>query len=431
MFNSKFNSVSARRHGLSLIEIMIAMVMTLIVLGAMMAAFSYGSAEMQKGRASIELNNRLISAEEQLRRDLERITVEVKPHHALPALPKGYLEIVDGAGTDYASDNERPFTVLGVDYGTAFEHGGNELVFGDRDDYFACTIKSDGKAFRGRLGNNIVESHLAEVIWYTIPNPATADTTDHVLIRRQLLILPTAVLTGFTDIDGFFEQNDISARVVTVSGVDSLVANSLTELGIRGHRYCHRNTPPPPPAAVNPAWSIVDAAPLIARYNEKHVVCSSVAAFDIQVFSEDSNVFVLADGTIADPSDMCSSRPGGPLGTLTPLSGTFVDLGKGTGTLGGAMETSTNCNYAAQQSITGDFVYDTGTSQYNRNDDNDIGSNGVDDGGVAGVVDDKLEQHSIAPYDAPLRGLKFTMRVIEPNTKQVRQLTVKKSFVSE
>ena len=59
MLSIKFSPISARRPGLSLIEIMIAMVMTLIVLGAMMAAFAYGSSEMQKGRATIELNNRL------------------------------------------------------------------------------------------------------------------------------------------------------------------------------------------------------------------------------------------------------------------------------------------------------------------------------------------------------------------------------------
>ena len=67
----------ATRRGLSLVEIMIAMVMTLVVLGAMMAAFSYGSAEMQKGRASIELNNRLITVEEQLRRDLDLSLIHI------------------------------------------------------------------------------------------------------------------------------------------------------------------------------------------------------------------------------------------------------------------------------------------------------------------------------------------------------------------
>jgi type II secretory pathway pseudopilin PulG len=430
MFKINFNSISAQRRGLSLIEIMIAMVMTLIVLGAMMAAFSYGSTEMAKGRAAIELNNRLITAEEQLRRDLDRITVDVKPHQFLPFLPKGYVEIVDGPETDYDSDNESTFVFPagGTTYGQDFSHGGNELVFGDRDDYFACTIKSDGKPFRGRLGNEIVESHFAEVVWFSTPNPATVDTTDHMICRRQLLILPTESLAGYTAGDAFFAQNDISAREVLVApGVTALVANSLTDLAIRGNRFCHIAQ-----AADNPASSSLNTDLLPSRFNEDHIICTSVAAFDIQVFSPDSSVYVLADGTIAESSDFCSSSPRGTLGTLTPLSGAYIDLGKGTGLLGGAMLASANCNYGVDFAMTENAVYDTGTSQYNRNEANDSGSNGVvDPGGVAGVADDPGEGDSIAPFNTPVRGIKFSMRVIEPNTKQVRQLTVKKSFVAQ
>ena len=76
-------------------------------------------------------------------------------------------------------------------------------------------------------------------------------------------------------------------------------------------------------------------------------------------------------------------------------------------------------------------TYDTGTSFYNRAGANNRGSNGVDDGGIAGAVDDVGEQNAVAPYNVPIRGLKFSMRVLEPVTKQVRQLTVRKSFVPE
>lgn len=429
MLKNKSHSISHRR-ALSLVEVMIAMVMTLIVLGAMMAAFSYGSTEMQKGRASIELNNRLISAEEQLRRDLDRITVDLKPHQQLPGLPKGYIEIADGPETDYDSDNEAPFTFSGTAFGTAFSHGGNELLFGDRDDYFACTIQSDGKPFRGRLGNEIVESHFAEVVWFTIDEPSTlanktelGENPDALLVRRQLLILPTAAVAGFSgDVNGFFTQNDVSARV-TPGG---LVANSLSDLAIRGNRFAHTGA-----TASNPAGSPFNADLLPLRSNQNHVVCSSVAAFDIQVFSPDSSVFVLGDGTVADPSDFCSSSPRGPIGTLTPLSGAFIDLGRGSGLLGSPMQSSANCPYLVDFATTENYIYDTGTSQYNRNEANDGGANGVDAGGIPGVVDDPNEGNAIAPYNTPIRGLKFAMRVFEPNTKQVRQLTIKKSFVNQ
>ena len=444
MFKTNFSSIShANRKGLSLVEIMIAMVMTLVVLGAMMAAFSYGSAEMQKGRASIELNNRLITAEEQLRRDLDRITVEAKPHHALPGLPKGFIEIVDGPETDYNSGAyDVPFTypdpITGAPTagGTAYSHGANELVYGDRDDYFGCTIKSEGKAFRGRFGNMIVESHLAEVAWFTIDTPGAVavpgSNPNRMVCRRQLLILPslgTLLPPGgvpgvdppptAAQISDFFASNvnDISMRVDPASGF--IVANSLTDLAIRGNRYCHS------PGAMNPAANDLVTANLPLRSTSNDIMFTSVAAFDIQVYSPDSDLrFVVdASGNITDVganSDPCSTRPGGTFGTSTPNSGGFTDLGKGTGLLGRLASMTGAFPYTEQ-------VYDTGTSQYNRNSANDPGANGVDDDGD-GVVDEPSEGNVISPFNVPLRGVKFTMRAIEPNTKQVRQLTVMKSF---
>jgi len=85
------HTTSQPQRGLTLVEVLVA---------TMMSAFSYGSNEMQKGRATIELNNRLVNAEEQLRRDLDRITVELKPYQQLSGQPSGYVEIIDGPGVD-------------------------------------------------------------------------------------------------------------------------------------------------------------------------------------------------------------------------------------------------------------------------------------------------------------------------------------------
>ena len=448
MFKTKINS-SSLRHGLSLIEIMIAMVMTLIVLGAMMAAFSYGSAEMQKGRASIELNNRLISAEAQLRRDLDRVTVELKPHQQLPALPKGYIEIVDGPQTDYVTSNDPDGRVaLGL---PPFAHGGDQMIFGDRDDYFACTIKSDGKAFRGRLGNEIVESHLAEVVWFTVFDSSTPDTDDVLLVRRQLLILPAATIPAGSTYDTFLQNNDISVRR-TVGG---LVPNSITDLAIRGNRYSHSGA-----GAADPAFSMLEILELGTRYNDNHVMVSSLAAFDVQAFANDASVLVIPDTTggirdIGEPSDIGSQKGAYAAGNYSAIAGAYVDLGKGSGLLGGPSSgylfgyNSTNgalSNPPASGTLQYES-YDTGTSQYNRNSANDSGSNGIDDDGDGlideadidangdGTIDatpaEQGELDASPPYNAPIRGLKFTMRVLEPNTKQVRQLTVKKSFVAQ
>ena len=57
---------SHRRSGLTLVEILIALSMTLIVLGVMTSAFRFASEEMQNGRALIELANRARIVEDQL-----------------------------------------------------------------------------------------------------------------------------------------------------------------------------------------------------------------------------------------------------------------------------------------------------------------------------------------------------------------------------
>ena len=153
---------------------------------------------------------------------------------------------------------------------------------------------------------------------------------------------------------------------------------------------------------------------------------TSVAAFDIRVYSPDSALqVILGVGSIADVgdhSDACSSRPGGIIGMSVPDFGGYVDLGKASGILG-SPASLVGVPYTEQ-------VYDTGTSQYNRNQPDDGGANGVDDN-ANGIVDEPAEGDVIAPYNTPVRGIEFTMRVIEPNTKQVRQLTVRKSFVGE
>ena len=88
-----------RRSGLTLVEILIAMVMTLIVLFAMMEAFKYASGEMQRSRAVIEMSNQLRAAQELLRSDLEHVTLDPKPW-TQTALPKGYFEYVESKGND-------------------------------------------------------------------------------------------------------------------------------------------------------------------------------------------------------------------------------------------------------------------------------------------------------------------------------------------
>ena len=73
--------------------------MTLIVLVSMMSAFQYASAEMQNGRATLEMANRVRVAENLLRRDLANLTVEPRPYMD-KAIPNGYFEYIEGPRRD-------------------------------------------------------------------------------------------------------------------------------------------------------------------------------------------------------------------------------------------------------------------------------------------------------------------------------------------
>jgi len=385
------------RFGLSLIEIMIAMVMTLIVLGAMMAAFSYGSREMHHGRAAIDLISRLQSAESQLRTDLERITVDVRPHHFQSSPPNGYLEIVEGPRSDYN----------GTDYIIDSATKGNNSHLGDNDDYISFTMKAAAEPFR----NGAAKSHYAEVHWYLIGNK----------LHRRLKLLGENSLAA----TGYRENREYHSPPadpnLQSTGLSCSSGSSLRQTDL----------PPPVPAPHN--CTVV--------LSPSTVVLTNVIAFDVQVYDPDARRYVVRAGAdpedpivdIADPSEI-GAQLGVDNGQLSPFCrGAYVDLGKGRGARG-ATPILFNLPHPRYGSQT---IYDTGTSQYDNDEVNDRARNGIDDepffedGSPNGIVDDAGEKTSLPPYNVPLRGIKISMRVIEPNTKQIRQLTIIKSFVKE
>ena len=60
----------------------------------------------------------------------------------------------------------------------------------------------------------------------------------------------------------------------------------------------------------------------------------------------------------------------------------------------------------------------------------DQGTNGIDDNGANGV-DDVAERETSPPYPVPLRGIQVRLRIIDRDTRQVRQMTVSSDFIPE
>lgn len=371
------------RSGFSLIEVMIAMTMTLIVLGAMMAAFAYGSQEMRKGRAAVNLMSKLQVSAELLRSDLDKITLEAKPHHFEAGSAAGYLEIVDGSRTDFNRE----------DLETNSRTGGDNSYRGDNDDIIAFTGKATEEPFLASSGGSIRQSHYAEIVWFASGGK---------LYRKISLIRP-----------------------------DQLNGKSLEELGYRANRLGHIG-------GKDPHTSQLSRAKLLSDCDENDVVLRNVVAFDVQVYDPDAFRFAVRSGSQFDdpivgvigPSEI-GARLGVGAGRMKPISkGAFVDLGKGGGRRGArpVLFGPPHFRYGNEA------VYDTGTSKYDNDQENDRGNNGVDDfayfnnADPNGIIDDAAEKVSVPPYNVPLRGVKISIRVMDPLSKQVRQLTVIKSL---
>ena len=420
------------RRGLTLIEIMIALTMTLIVLGAMMQAFQYASGQMQMGRATMEMANRLRSAEELLRSDLSNLTVEPRPYTETTN-PNGYLEIVDGAMRDKTNA------------------AGINSYLGDVDDVIAMTVRSDGQFFRGRhipdntTNSKVIESSIAEIMWYTTfvdrNTDSLIDFDESVKVHRRVLLIrpdmgPWENLT-LNQVTTLMQNNDISCRVVFDQDANefNVYANSLSDLAVRRNRFCHQwlnyNSSE---SSVDVNWPNFLDRSLISTFQPvegNDIVLTDVASFDLQVYSPDVTLSLDTDTPVA-PAD-----PGFPAAATQISAGDFVDL-----VWNAPVDfRGSRFNFAQQAWRNGfpaaEAFYDTWTPVYESDgfdQDNDSlideGTNGLDNGGPLAPNDDS-ERETRPPYPYPVRGVKVSIRLIEKTTNQVYQSSVVHSYVPE
>jgi hypothetical protein len=80
-------------------------------------------------------------------------------------------------------------------------------------------------------------------------------------------------------------------------------------------------------------------------------------------------------------------------------------------------------------------VVDSGTNGFD--DEEDVGDPGADTDGdgirhdLDGVVDDPGELEAPPPYSVPLRGIQVKIRVFEPDSRQVREVTIIQDFLPQ
>jgi prepilin-type N-terminal cleavage/methylation domain-containing protein len=278
-------------------------------------------------------------------------------------------------------------------------------------------------------------------------------------------------------LSSFLEVNDIS---VHQNAIGLYVANSMADLTLRHNRVGHipLATNFPNYAGYHPGldggWGVAgndddgngvtddllemgrgDDLALFPRYNGirlgDDIMLSHVLAFDVKVYDPGAQVR-LCDPDPNDVGDEETLVPGDPaysLGFPVVGKGAFVDLFYGRIRAMGNGVTSLFSGPPHPKSklnrITPYATYDTWSVQYEADGLNqdldaftDEGTNGLDNPDPTlppnlqnPAVDDVSERETSPPYPFPLRGIQITVRVLDPDSRQVRQITVVNDFTPE
>jgi hypothetical protein len=416
---------------MTLVEMLVATTMTLIIMGVVAQLFGMMGQGLTGSRNVLDLDARLRGAAYTLRTDLAGLTVETLPPVSAEK-DSGYLEIIEGPVSDLSAPLAGNVTTLTADW----------------DDVLMFTTRSFGDPFIGRgdlavFGTTTLRSQYAEVAWFCRQAPASQQlvpgTTLYTLHRRQLLVLPYVGLGTFgsggnnvsATVATFQADNDLSVHSLPTNLVEP---NSLADLTKRENRFLH-----------NPGGTVTGSAypfDLGGQFNGttgefnghvigsagarvgEDVVLTNVIAFDVRVFDPQAP---LGGGVTGDYVDL------GSAGTANPVVSIGATFPPAAGTIFGT--NGMRVSNAANNRVLSRPTYDTGSGHYEANglDEDgdgvyDEGTNGFDDNGN-GVIDDLAERETSPPYPVPLRGIEVRIRCYEPSSRQVRQVTVRHTFV--
>jgi hypothetical protein len=432
------------RRGMTLVEMMVATTMTLIIMGIIAQLFGILGNSVSGSRTTLDMSQQLRAVANTLRTDLAGMTVETVPPVAADS-DCGYLEIIEGENGDFTS--------------------GTASLTGDCDDILMFTSRSLGSPFVGKFNDGLIESPHAEIVWFCQAAPAAMQTVPgsvlYTLYRRQLLAMDYVGAGAFQGIQGsgmnslsgttipdVYQTYDLSLR----SDATRLYPNSLGDLTKRENRFMHNPTGLILSSTTfpynNTATNLASNGPLAGARAGEDIVMTNVLSFDVRVY--DLKAPIRSVSTIAiTPGD-----PGFSSGAASGAEGAYVDLNwdqslanpiaataayppSGQGVFQGR---GVSIKAGGSPVTFNNRIYDTWSTHYETNGINegdgpnvttgtiDEGTNGLDDNND-GVIDDAGELETSPPYPVPLRGLEVRIRCYEPQSRQVRQITVRHSFV--
>ena len=441
-------------RGFTLIEMLVALAATLLMMGATVTLFGVIVDSVSGSRSLLEISDKLRATRNRIQADLQGATATMRPP-LRPENDEGYLEIVEGPNFDGAPNAVPP-------------PPGRPLLntlFGDTDDALLLTVRSRGEPFVGKFRTLVgppavditIESQVAEIAYFLKQDGPIIDTSTTpplrlcTLYRRAMLVVPgqqSALATANSPAGppltpGFYDIFDVSARVEGVT--PARVANTLGDLTKPENRFGRqlpvggtlpfRFLPNIDPSVLAPAAFNGTSG----RFGDD-ILMTNVLSFDVQVYDPGAPIKIDTVNNVAiEPRDQGYSIPPSPT-----AFGAYADLGYAPGYTAASGNPPALFNLINQNPKSGYLstpttprVYDTWSWHYENNGmDNtgapggDLATNGLDDDNANGV-DDILERDTLPPYSAPLRGVRITIRVYEPSSLQVRQVTIVQDFLPE
>lgn len=474
------------RSAFTMIELLVSMAISLVVVYALVEFMKTIGDTVTDGRAMIDLATQLRGVRQRLDEDLKSLTVQTRPWS-----DNGYFEYREGPLWDADADGNGTldFNRASPTVNYDIENNGGNTLFGDWDDILAFTAHSgaepfvgqiDDGTFQGRNGGPTLTSQLSEIVWFCGFEDKDGDNVwdageSRFIYRRTLLIRPdlgdggstyASAAEAYNALADFWQLNDLSVKVVNVGmGQWRLRANSLTDLSRRENRFAHQQAFPSrwnfdPRGTSQYVFRATATGP--ARLGED-VMMSRVLSFDVQVFDPDASILRLKSdptGAALTPEspyytpDRAKVDYGNGSGTYLEIGkGAFVDLGYAASSPIAASppqnryrETVTNFSANGLLAYGPDgksgfgnqeWIWDTWSNSYEMDtvdqfsdSRTDTAHDGLDNDNQNGV-DDVGERETSPPYPVPIRGLKVTMRIYDPNTRQVRQGTVTAEFLPE
>jgi len=414
-----------RRPGYTLVEMLVATVLTLMMMYAVVTIFADIGEGVNDSRAVLEMTERLRATATRFQLDVAGITAVPRPPRRVE-FDEGYLEIREGPNTEFSYAPVVPVNDAGT----------TDTTPGDFDDWIMFTTRSAGRPFHGRCASpsatvGVIQSDVAEVCWFV---------RGRTLYRRVLLVAPAAPIASYAPA-GFYANNDISVRYNATTG--TVVPNTLADLTKRENRFAHNPTAFPFDARAwglfglptlgecsDPTWQAGATTPTTATAGQMDFWGPNpFANWNLPVDRETGTWTQYPNGTRTSEDVILTNVIGFDVKVYDPDVADYVDLGTGGGRFGQAPETRSGLTGSANG-----LVYCTWSDHYERDGNPQLGigvdaaTNGFDDNGTGGV-DDITERDTMPPYPYPLRGIQVKIRVFEPDSQQVREMTVVQEFL--